>query len=154
LADALGPAALRFFRPMRVVGRGGGSYLGFSFCRWPRLESVRRQNIEPSYLLVLLIFTISTLASSSEARWLISLGRLARLGSAGMGSYHRGSSGSKMLHPITQPGSQQSGWHRVSSMKVVLVVKLEDGVCNGIRLLRSQASAKRQNRRQERAWVT
>ena len=30
-ADAFGPAALRFFRPILVVGRGGGSYLGFSF---------------------------------------------------------------------------------------------------------------------------
>jgi hypothetical protein len=27
----LGPAALRFLRPMRVVGGGGGSYLGLSF---------------------------------------------------------------------------------------------------------------------------
>jgi len=31
LEDAFGPAALRFLRPMRVVGCGGGSYLGFSF---------------------------------------------------------------------------------------------------------------------------
>jgi hypothetical protein len=29
----LGPAALRFFRPILVVGGGGGSYLGFSFWR-------------------------------------------------------------------------------------------------------------------------
>lgn len=31
-AEALGPAARRFLRPMRVVGAGGGSYLGLSFC--------------------------------------------------------------------------------------------------------------------------
>ena len=31
LAEAFGPAALRFLRPIRVVGWGGGSYLGFSF---------------------------------------------------------------------------------------------------------------------------
>jgi hypothetical protein len=31
-AAALGPACFFFFRPMRVVGCGGGSYLGFSFC--------------------------------------------------------------------------------------------------------------------------
>ena len=30
LADALGPAALRFLRPIRVVGCGG-SYFGLSF---------------------------------------------------------------------------------------------------------------------------
>ena len=28
---ALGPACLRFLRPIRVVGCGGGSYLGLSF---------------------------------------------------------------------------------------------------------------------------
>lgn len=32
-AEALGPACLRFRRPIRVVGCGGGSYLGFSFYR-------------------------------------------------------------------------------------------------------------------------
>lgn len=31
LAAALGPAAFFFRRPMRVVGCGGGSYLGLSF---------------------------------------------------------------------------------------------------------------------------
>ncbi|KAL4807740.1 hypothetical protein BDV18DRAFT_135934 [Aspergillus unguis] len=31
LEAVLGPAALRFLRPMRVVGGGGGSYLGLSF---------------------------------------------------------------------------------------------------------------------------
>jgi len=31
-AEAFGPAALRFLRPIRVVGCGGGSYFGFSFC--------------------------------------------------------------------------------------------------------------------------
>lgn len=31
LADAFGPAAFLFLRPMRVVGCGGGSYLGLSF---------------------------------------------------------------------------------------------------------------------------
>lgn len=30
---ALGPAALRFLRPTRVVGWGGGSYLGLSCSR-------------------------------------------------------------------------------------------------------------------------
>ncbi len=34
LAEAFGPAALRFLRPIRVVGCGGGSYLGFSFYGW------------------------------------------------------------------------------------------------------------------------
>ena len=32
LAAALVPPALFFLRPMRVVGLGGGSYLGLSFC--------------------------------------------------------------------------------------------------------------------------
>src|SRR3569833_1156071 len=31
-AAALVPAAFLFLRPMRVVGRGGGSYFGLSFC--------------------------------------------------------------------------------------------------------------------------
>lgn len=35
LEAVLGPAALRFLRPMRVVGGGGGSYLGLSFCNGP-----------------------------------------------------------------------------------------------------------------------
>jgi hypothetical protein len=30
-AAAFGPAALRFLRPIRVVGCGGGSYFGLSF---------------------------------------------------------------------------------------------------------------------------
>jgi hypothetical protein len=32
-AEAFGPAAFFLRRPIRVVGCGGGSYLGFSFCR-------------------------------------------------------------------------------------------------------------------------
>lgn len=31
LVEAFGPAALRFLRPIRVVGGGGCSYLGFSY---------------------------------------------------------------------------------------------------------------------------
>jgi hypothetical protein len=46
-ADAFGPAARRFFRPIRVVGLGGGSYLGLSFCEL--LES--REKLEYSRLL-------------------------------------------------------------------------------------------------------
>ena len=37
---ALGPACLRFLRPRRVVGCGGGSYLGLSFCS--RCNGVRK----------------------------------------------------------------------------------------------------------------
>jgi len=38
---ALAPCCLRFLRPIRVVGWGGGSYLGLSFCWWVRDGSHR-----------------------------------------------------------------------------------------------------------------
>ena len=52
LAAAVGPAALRFFLPTRVVGGGGGSYLGLSF--WDLLSEddysgKRFINYSPSY---------------------------------------------------------------------------------------------------------
>lgn len=46
LEDAFGPAALRFLRPMRVVGCGGGSYLGFSFCGGMPLALIPRKRSE------------------------------------------------------------------------------------------------------------
>lgn len=45
LEDAFGPAALRFLRPMRVVGCGGGSYLGFSFCEGKQSAPSNRSGI-------------------------------------------------------------------------------------------------------------
>jgi hypothetical protein len=79
-ADALGPAARRFLRPMRIVGRGGGSYLGF-FCRVQNQQRLVAEKIfglaafkrvqnnaseaccsEHAYLLVLLFFILATLA--------------------------------------------------------------------------------------------
>lgn len=53
-AAAFGPAALRFLRPILVVGCGGGSYLGFSFYRAINHQSFGATNnnthgISPSY---------------------------------------------------------------------------------------------------------
>lgn len=72
LAAAFGPAALRFLRPILVVGRGGGSYLGFSFYNGIRHHPPTI--IQHAYLLVLLIFAVAPLpACSSEPGLLRSL---------------------------------------------------------------------------------
>lgn len=39
-AEAFGPAARRFLRPIRVVGAGGGSYFGFSFYKRLNISDV------------------------------------------------------------------------------------------------------------------
>jgi hypothetical protein len=63
LAAALGPACLRFLRPIRVVGCGGGSYLGFSFYGETQQGVSRRSTL--IYLLLLFI-----LASTAAGRLL------------------------------------------------------------------------------------
>lgn len=68
----LGPAALRFLRPRRVVGGGGGSYLGLSFCRRDvRPDRVAGNQME-SYLLILIITSITTRATA-HVRLLVTL---------------------------------------------------------------------------------
>lgn len=56
---------------MRVVGRGGGSYFGFSFCLRSAFEMVGDEG-EMAYLLVLRILII-TAAWASKARLLVTL---------------------------------------------------------------------------------
>lgn len=57
LAEAFGPCCLRFFRPMRVVGAGGGSYFGLSFyiTRWSDMQMTMlgQQGLIPSHLFYL-----------------------------------------------------------------------------------------------------
>lgn len=71
LEAVLGPAALRFFFPIRVVGGGGGSYLGLSFYRVPS-ELVRQRRPRKSYLFILVITTISARAAA-HVRLLVTL---------------------------------------------------------------------------------
>ena len=66
------------------------------------------------------------------------------LASAEGGPYHRGGSDSRRPLPGVSDGYQLGCRHRVSSMKVVLLTKLQDGVCNEIRLLRSTSFESRQ----------
>lgn len=68
LAAVLGPACLRFFRPMRVVGGGGGSYLGLSF--WRRIDLAGELTLssgcnQNTYLLILVVSSISTGTSAN-----------------------------------------------------------------------------------------
>ena len=71
-ADAFGPACLRFFRPMRVVGWGGGSYFGFSFCGCQRQCLIALCTcFENDYLLVLVILAV--LLVSAQLRGVVSL---------------------------------------------------------------------------------
>lgn len=71
-AAVLGPAALRFLRPRRVVGGGGGSYRGLSFCRRDvRVGQVAGNRME-SYLLILIIASITTRATA-HVRLLVTL---------------------------------------------------------------------------------
>ena len=73
LEAVLGPAALRFFFPMRVVGGGGGSYLGLSFCRIRcQAELVGQRHQWNPYLLILVIPSISTRAAA-HVRLLVTL---------------------------------------------------------------------------------
>lgn len=71
LEAVLGPAALRFLRPIRVVGGGGGSYLGLSFCRGVRTDHTHQDCAGP-YLLILVIASITTRATA-HVRLLITL---------------------------------------------------------------------------------
>lgn len=72
LEAVLGPAALRFLRPIRVVGGGGGSYFGLSFCRRGLRTGPTREHAKASYLLVLIIATISSRATA-HVRLLVTL---------------------------------------------------------------------------------
>ena len=62
---------------MRVVGCGGGSYFGFSFCGKNRCQQAIQRNsaIDRSdgYLLVLLILSISARLIAPEVRSIITL---------------------------------------------------------------------------------
>jgi hypothetical protein len=76
-AAALGPAALFFFLPMRVVGCGGGSYLGFSFCgrcqqRRP-LTDITAGIILETYLLFLALVISRGSAAASRRRLVVTL---------------------------------------------------------------------------------
>lgn len=73
LVEALGPAALRFLRPIRVVGGGGCSYLGFSFCIHHQSQRVQKSGqmlmvckCQRRYLLVLIILAVSTLLTAAQ----------------------------------------------------------------------------------------
>lgn len=73
LAAVLGPAALRFFFPMRVVGGGGGSYLGLSFYNVSgMLESAKGPESFMAYLLIFIIASITTWATA-HVRLLVTL---------------------------------------------------------------------------------
>lgn len=77
LAAALGPAALRFLRPIRVVGCGGGSYFGLSCSDRCYQYAVRmcivHSNVDMAYLLALVIASISTRSTASDIGLLITL---------------------------------------------------------------------------------
>lgn len=73
LAAVLGPAALRFFFPMRVVGGGGGSYLGLSFYNVTgMLESAQDMGSFTTYLLIFIVTSIATWATA-HVRLLVTL---------------------------------------------------------------------------------
>ena len=74
-AEAFGPAAFRFFLPIRVVGCGGGSYFGFSFYNKIRLAC--KQIAFLLYLFVV-IFAIAARVVSTKLRLLISLNTCQR----------------------------------------------------------------------------
>jgi hypothetical protein len=57
-AAALEPAAFFFLRPMRVVGRGGGSYLGLSFYQTVSASSREMYREMVTNLLVLVVLAI------------------------------------------------------------------------------------------------
>lgn len=81
LEAVLGPAALRFLRPRRVVGGGGGSYLGLSFCRGAYCKPTGNRQDEHgsiAYLLVFLIPSIATGASADVGLLVTLLQRLVR----------------------------------------------------------------------------
>lgn len=62
---------------MRVVGCGGGSYFGFSFCGKYRCQQAIQRDIaldrSDGYLLVLIILSISARLIASEVRGIITL---------------------------------------------------------------------------------
>ena len=71
LAAALGPAAFFFFLPMRVVGCGGGSYFGLSFCNECQHHMITdRASI---MYLVLFVLVVAGRAAASSARLLVAL---------------------------------------------------------------------------------
>lgn len=59
-AAAFGPACLRFLRPILVVGCGGGSYFGLSFCDTiSAVDSGPDNGTDLGILLVLVVTTLS-----------------------------------------------------------------------------------------------
>ena len=72
LAAALGPACFFFLRPMRVVGCGGGSYLGFSF--WRGISAGGRYGgSQITHLVAGLFVLVIAGRSAARARLLVAL---------------------------------------------------------------------------------
>ena len=94
LAEALGPACFRFLRPILVVGCGGGSYLGLSFCsdqgvRFNRKAYARIVEINQAHLLVFFILASLGRRASTKTGGLITLERrLASMPARRPGTYH------------------------------------------------------------------
>ena len=65
LAEAFGPAARRFLRPIRVVGRGGGSYFGFFYERFSG-GVFHGETTSGTNLLLLFIFIITSWLITTE----------------------------------------------------------------------------------------
>jgi hypothetical protein len=63
-AAALVPAAFFFLRPTRVVGRGGGSYLGLSFYHECQKQQLGRTPKNNAHLLILSISPIALLTAA------------------------------------------------------------------------------------------
>lgn len=72
-ADAFGPACLRFLRPMRVVGAGGGSYLGLSFYRFHKQPHFIGEDVNSANL-VFLVFVIARRLIAAQSGLIRSLG--------------------------------------------------------------------------------
>lgn len=100
LAAAEVPAAFFFLRPMRVVGRGGGSYLGLSFYVVGRTMSdiwLWRGNMISWRVLAayLLVLVISAVAGAAHAGLILTLHRYmlaycSERDEAGVGSGRQG----------------------------------------------------------------
>lgn len=58
---------------MRVVGLGGGSYFGFSFCYAVSIDSLGIDYDIAVYLFILCILIISAWGAAAHAGWLVSL---------------------------------------------------------------------------------
>lgn len=70
-AAALGPACFLFLRPILVVGCGGGSYLGLSFCR--NVNACSRDLAWDAYLLVFVVLAALARRTSAEIGLLVTL---------------------------------------------------------------------------------